>query len=188
MSTSQCRVLVKIVALNVVLLCASAIVLAQVPTPTPNPGAPPGTERPNPAAPPATQQPSPQTPPGQPTVPGTPPQTPAVPSRTPAPDVQTLQEPREPNVTIPTPKPLPPLPDMSRLGVRNDATLPLTLNDAIKKALENNNDIEVARDDVRFAETQLRALEGVYDPIFNITPQYDKRITPQQSSLGGSGT
>jgi HAE1 family hydrophobic/amphiphilic exporter-1 len=77
---------------------------------------------------------------------------------------------------------------MSRLGVRSDTTLPLTLNDAIKKALENNNDIEVARDDVRFAETQLRALEGVYDPIFNITPQYDKRITPQQSSLGGSGT
>jgi HAE1 family hydrophobic/amphiphilic exporter-1 len=77
---------------------------------------------------------------------------------------------------------------MSRLGVRSDTTLPLTLNDAIKKALENNNDIEVARDDVRFAETQLRALEGVYEPIFNITPQYDKRITPQQSSLGGSGT
>jgi HAE1 family hydrophobic/amphiphilic exporter-1 len=74
---------------------------------------------------------------------------------------------------------------MNRLGV-GDQTVPLTLNDAIKRALENNNDIEVARDDVRFAETQLRALEGIFDPVFTITPQYDKRISPQQSSLGGA--
>jgi HAE1 family hydrophobic/amphiphilic exporter-1 len=74
---------------------------------------------------------------------------------------------------------------MSRLGITTGNTLSLSLNDAIKKALENNNDIEVARDDVRFAETQLRVLEGVYDPFFAITPQIDKRITPQQSSLGG---
>jgi HAE1 family hydrophobic/amphiphilic exporter-1 len=60
------------------------------------------------------------------------------------------------------------------------------MNDAIKRALENNNDIEVARDDVRFAETQLRSLEGIFDPLFAITPQYDKRISPQQSSLGGA--
>ena len=60
------------------------------------------------------------------------------------------------------------------------------MNDAIKRALENNNDIEVARDDVRFAETQLRALEGIFDPIFAITPTYDKRISPEQSSLSGS--
>jgi HAE1 family hydrophobic/amphiphilic exporter-1 len=76
---------------------------------------------------------------------------------------------------------------MSRLGIVSDNNLTLSLNDAIKKALENNNDIEVARDDVRFAETQLHALEGIFDPVFSITPQYDKRITPQQSSLGGSG-
>jgi HAE1 family hydrophobic/amphiphilic exporter-1 len=60
------------------------------------------------------------------------------------------------------------------------------MNDAIKRALENNNDIEVARDDVRFAETQLRSLEGIFDPVFAITPTYDKRISPQQSSLGGA--
>jgi len=60
------------------------------------------------------------------------------------------------------------------------------MNDAIKRALENNNDIEVARDDVRIAETQLRSLEGIFDPIFALTPTYDKRISPQQSSLGGA--
>jgi outer membrane protein len=85
-------------------------------------------------------------------------------------------------------RPLPPVPSLSRLGVSTEA-LPLSLNDSIKRALENNNDIEVARDDVRFAETQLRALEGIFDPVFSLTPQYDKRISPQQSQLGGgSGT
>jgi HAE1 family hydrophobic/amphiphilic exporter-1 len=83
------------------------------------------------------------------------------------------------------PKPLPPLPNMNRLGVMSSNTVPLSLNDAIRRALENNNDIEIARDDVRFAETQLRALEGIFDPIFAVTPQYDWRITPQQSALGG---
>jgi HAE1 family hydrophobic/amphiphilic exporter-1 len=79
------------------------------------------------------------------------------------------------------------MPNMTRLGVTGDNTIALSLTDAVKRALENNNEIEVARDDVRFAETQLRSLEGIYDPIFSFTPQIDKRITPQQSSLGGSG-
>jgi len=81
-------------------------------------------------------------------------------------------------------RPLPPVPSLSRLGVGSES-VPLSMNDAIKRALENNNDIEVARDDVRFAETQLRALEGIFDPVFAVTPTYDKRISPQQSSLGG---
>ena len=95
------------------------------------------------------------------------------------------QEPlREPVIPQFQPRPLPPVPSLNRLGVGSE-TLPLSLNDAIKRALENNNDIEVARDDVRIAETQLRALEGIFDPVFAITPTYDKRISPQQSSLGG---
>jgi outer membrane protein TolC len=91
---------------------------------------------------------------------------------------------REPNIPQFQAKPLPPVPSLNRLGVGTEAVA-LSLNDAIKRALENNNDIEVARDDVRFAETQLRALEGIFDPVFAITPTYDKRISPQQSSLGG---
>ena len=95
------------------------------------------------------------------------------------------QEPlREPNIPQFQPRPLPPIPSLQRLGV-GDEQLTLSMNDAIKRALENNNDIEVARDDVRIAETQLRALEGIFDPIFAIQPTYDKRISPQQSSLGG---
>ncbi|HJS22804.1 MAG TPA: TolC family protein [Pyrinomonadaceae bacterium] len=95
------------------------------------------------------------------------------------------QEPlREPVIPQFQPRPLPPVPSLQRIGVTGE-TVSLSLNDAIKRALENNNDIEVARDDVRIAETQLRALEGVFDPVFAITPTYDKRISPQQSSLGG---
>jgi len=59
------------------------------------------------------------------------------------------------------------------------------MNDAIRKALQNNNDIEVARDDVRYNEQVLRSLEGVYQPTFSVTPQVIKNITPQQSVLGG---
>ena len=149
---------------------------------TQNPTAPPGTPQSNPAAPPSTQQTSPTRPTGtqqqtSPTAPG------AVPSASPSPG-DTSQEPREPVIPIFEPKPLPPIPSLTRLGV-GGSTLPLSMNESIKRALENNNDIEVARDDVRFAETQLRALEGIFDPIFAITPTYDKRISPQQSSLGG---
>ena len=68
-----------------------------------------------------------------------------------------------------TPRPLPPprVPDLTRIGVGGGA-LPLSLNEAIRLALENNNDIEVSRDNVRIAETTLRSLQGVYDPTFNI--------------------
>jgi hypothetical protein len=83
---------------------------------------------------------------------------------------------------------LPPLPDLTRVGIQASNVVPLSLNDAIRKALQNNNDIEVARDDVRFAEQQLISLNGVYDPVFSVTPQIIQNITPQQSSLGGSGS
>ena len=142
---------------------------------TQNPTAPPGVPQTNPTAPPGQTQTSPTT---------TKPQTGVTPSPTPPSDTGEI---REPNIPIFQAKPLPPIPNMQRLGVGGTAVA-LSMNDAIKRALENNNDIEVARDDVRFAETQLRALEGIFDPIFGFTPQYDKRISPQQSSLGGSGS
>lgn len=165
------------------------------PRPSPAPGDPtrppgtepiPGTGQPtNPTAPPGTQQTSPTAVPGSVVTPqATPLPTPPA-GNVPGGSAEPLREPVIPQFQA---KPLPPVPSLSRLGVGNE-TLPLSMNDAIKRALENNNDIEVARDDVRFAETQLRALEGIFDPIFAITPQYDKRISPQQNQLGGgSGT
>jgi outer membrane protein TolC len=81
---------------------------------------------------------------------------------------------------------VPPLPDLSRLGVSSDQTLNLSLNEAIRRALESNPDIEVARQDVRFAETSLRSLEGVYDPVINLQPQLNNIVESQQSTLGGA--
>lgn len=157
---------------------------AQTPTPRPTPvnpaTQPPGQQEPlptpPPTGPPGTQQPPAQAPPGvlvQPT---------PVPS-----PVDPLQEPREPVFPPAQAQPLPAMPDLSRVGIISSNILSLSLNDAIRKALQNNNDIEIARDDVRIAEYQLRALYGVYDPLFSITPQIIHNITPQQSSLGGGG-
>jgi outer membrane protein len=196
----QPRALFKLLFLSAFVLFGSSAAFAQVPvaTPTPNPAqrdatrppgqetqnptSAPGTQQPAPLAAPGIQQPPPQAAPGAPTV--------IPPTTVPNPDVQQQQDPlQEPiNPVFPTvePKPLPPLPNMTRLGVTSDNTLTLTLNEAVKRALENNNDIEIARNDVRFAETQLRALEGVYDPLLSFTPQIDKRISPQQGVFSGT--
>ena len=190
------RNLVRPVVLACVVFTGASAALAQTPTQTPRPtpapndptrppGQPeiPGTTTPaqNPTAPPGTQQTSPTAPPGSGVTPqATPLATPPA-GTVPGGSNDPLREPVMPTYQA---RPLPPVPSISRVGVTGE-NIPLSLNDAIKRALENNNDIEVARDDVRFAETQLRALEGIFDPVFTVTPQYDKRISPQQSSLGG---
>src|ERR1043165_5666571 len=193
------RTLIRPVVLACVVFAGTNAALAQTPQstprPTPAPGsptAPPGQEPipgvPNPqtqppTAPPGTQQTNPTAPPG--TIPAQTPSPTPLPGVSPLPGASGGAEPlREPVIPQFQAKPLPPVPSLNRLGVGSES-LSLSLNDAIKRALENNNDIEVARDDVRIAETQLRALEGVFDPIFAITPTYDRRISPQQSSLGG---
>ena len=158
---------------------------------TPDPTAPPGSQRPAPEAPPGTSV-TPQTGPPQPPA-ATPmptpseqlPETPADPTSTPS-ATEITQEPREPTFPSTTPRPLPPPPVLTRLGVQSDQLLPLSLNEAIRKALENNNEIEVARDDVRLAETTLRALRGVYDPVLEFTPEISNLVQAQQSTLGGS--
>ncbi len=170
-----------LVPLVTVLVLAAAGVIAQTPTPQPTPvnpaTQPPGTQPTSPTAPPGTQPTSPTAPPGvivQPTP-------------FPSPADPTLQDPPEPVFPSTQAQPLPAMPDLSRIGIISSNVLSLSLNDAIRTALQNNNEIEIARDDVRFAETQLRGLYGVYDPLFSITPQITHNITPQQSSLGGAG-
>src|SRR5437867_4039636 len=174
------RTITSMLSPGLLALAFSATAIAQTPSPTPaNPATqPPGTQQQQPTMPPATQQPSPQTPPGVNVAPTT----------QPSPVQPVTQEPSAPNFPSTQPQALPPLPDLSRVGVISSNVLSLSLTDAIRKALQNNNDIEVARDDVRYAEQQLRSYQGVYQPIFSITPQLIQNITPQQSSLGGSGS
>ena len=168
-----------ILLLAIAASCSYALAQTPNPSPTPNPATlPPGTQT-NPAtAPPGTQQNPPQAPPG----------TNVSPITQPTPITPVLQEPREPTFPNTQAQPVPPLPDLTRLGILSSNVLTLSMNDAIRRALQNNNDIEVSRDTVRIGEQQLRALYGVYDPIFSVTPQIIHNVTPQQSSLGGGGT
>jgi outer membrane protein TolC len=181
MSNQSLRIFVRAQLFALAVSACGTIALAQTPSPTPvNPATqPPGQQQVQPAtAPPGTQQPPTQAPPG----------TNVVPTAQPTPIGPVIQEPREPNFPDVQAQPVPPLPDLTRVGITSSNALTLSMNDAIRKALQNNNDIEVARDDVRYAETQLRSLYGVYDPIFSVTPQIIKNVTPQTSSfLGGGG-
>lgn len=71
---------------------------------------------------------------------------------------------------------------LNRVGVEPGQNAPLTLNEAIRRALENNNDIEVARNDVRINEQTLRAFQGFYDPAINVTPTFTRSSTNGQTS------
>ena len=57
-----------------------------------------------------------------------------------------------------------PLPELGRVGVDMNRQRPLSLRDALSMALENNKDIEVARENVRIAEFDLLGAQGAYDP------------------------
>lgn len=66
---------------------------------------------------------------------------------------------------------------LSRVGVQTSQTMPLTLNEAIRRALENNIDIEIAKTDVKIAEQSLRSLLGFFDGVFTFAPNYDRNST-----------
>lgn len=71
---------------------------------------------------------------------------------------------------------------MTRTGIQTAQTTPLTLNEAIRKALENNNEIEISRSDVKIAETTLRSIEGFYDGVFTFSPTYQRTNTTGESA------
>lgn len=73
--------------------------------------------------------------------------------------------------------------DLTRIGVQNDQLLPLSLQDAIRLALEQNNDIKMSETDVRIAEFSLRRARGAYDPTFISENYYERSTTPTSSSL-----
>ncbi|MCP9495799.1 MAG: TolC family protein [Pyrinomonadaceae bacterium MAG19_C2-C3] len=99
-------------------------------------------------------------------------------AKTPEQTATPTPSPRSQLFTLAAPRPVPPVPSLVRLGVMSDRMLTLSLNEAIRRALENNNDIDVARADVRVAEFTLLSLEGVYRPIFSVTPQITNRVSP----------
>ena len=71
---------------------------------------------------------------------------------------------------------------VTRVGVQTASPVPLSLEDAIRRALTNNNSIEIARDDVRIQETAIRSLLGTYDPVFSVSPTLTRNSTTGNSA------
>lgn len=78
-----------------------------------------------------------------------------------------------------------PLPDLTRVGVEMDRQRPLSLRDALSLALENNKDIEVARQNVKIAEFDLTGARGAYDPRLSSSTYFERIKTPVSSFLSG---
>jgi HAE1 family hydrophobic/amphiphilic exporter-1 len=66
-----------------------------------------------------------------------------------------------------------------------DRQRPLTLREALALGLDNNKDIEVARQNVKIAEFDFAAARGAYDPRLSSTSYYERLISPISSFLSG---
>src|SRR5690242_14017921 len=75
--------------------------------------------------------------------------------------------------------------DQSRVGVDMNQQHPLSLREALSMALQNNKDIEVARENVRIAEFDLRGAQGAYDPRITTSAFYERAENPISSFLSG---
>jgi outer membrane protein len=73
-----------------------------------------------------------------------------------------------------------------RIGVFTEARI--TLDQALRMALENNKDIESSRIDKQEAEYNVISALGAYDPVVGGTSYWLKQVSPVASSLGGSAT
>jgi len=79
-----------------------------------------------------------------------------------------------------------PMPPLTRVGVDSAEQQPLTLREAIALALQNNKDIEVARDNVKIAEYDLLTAHGAYDPRLSGQSYFERIKTPAASFLSGA--
>jgi outer membrane protein len=116
------------------------------------------------------------------------------------PQPQAPAQPRPAPAGAPTPNPLPAappavaldyeararaLPSVERVGVGAGEPLALTLEEAVRLALEHNNDIEATRIDVGVAEHELTAARGAYDVRLTSETSFERAETPTASFLAG---
>ncbi len=78
-----------------------------------------------------------------------------------------------------------PLPELGRVGVDMEKQRPLSLHEALALALENNKDIEVARQNVKLAEFALQGSRSAYDPRLSATSYFERLENPISSFLSG---
>ena len=98
---------------------------------------------------------------------------------------QEMQQLQVPTIAPDFKAPQKPLPELGRVGVDLNQQRPLSLREALAMALENNKDIEVARDNVRIAEFDYLGAQGVYDPRFTTQAFYERIESPISSFLAG---
>lgn len=117
----------------------------------------------------------------------------ASPTVTPAPEIRQVQDPSVKSLNETTPfgtqfiVPTRPTPTADRVGVNQANQLPLMLDEAIALAMQNNNNIDTSRLNVRIAEFNLKAARGVYDPLVASEVFAERRTTPVASAIGGAG-
>ena len=114
--------------------------------------------------------------------------TPAVsPTPIPVPTPQPGNQPVEPPPVAPNfEAPIRPMPSPDRVGVDLSNQLSLSLNQAIEMALKNNNNIDVARNNLQINQWNLKAARGVYDPLATSQDYYESATTPTASAIGGA--
>ena len=79
--------------------------------------------------------------------------------------------------------PLPAVPP--RVGVTGAPPAPITIQDAVRMALEHNTDVAIARLAREVAEQDIRAAEGVFDVRLLPTFSYQRTVSPSTSQLSG---
>src|SRR5678815_3179326 len=85
---------------------------------------------------------------------------------------QEMQQLQVPAIAPDFKAPSKPLPELQRVGVDLSQQRPLSMREALAMALENNKDIEVARENVRIAEFDYLGAQGAYDPHFTTQAFY----------------
>jgi len=103
----------------------------------------------------------------------------------PAPSPEPMKQLQVPEVAPDFKAPPKPLPELNRVGIDMNQSRPLSLREALAMALENNKDIEVARENVRIAEFDLLGAHGAYDPRFTTQAFYERIESPISSFLAG---
>ena len=85
---------------------------------------------------------------------------------------------RAQQATAPPPSPSPSAPDRP--------TLELSLDEAVKRALENNNDIAVEKYNPELSEENIRLYRGFYDPVLSSTVSQLEQTSPVTSAFAGA--
>lgn len=74
----------------------------------------------------------------------------------------------------------------ARVGITNDVVL--TLDDALRTALDNNPDLKAFRVETEASRFRVLGARGAYDPTVNVDALFQKATIPAANSLSGSTT